>query len=52
MRTIFAGSGAADDGVVDEDDAFSCDEATIGFNFSLTPKLRMACDGSMKVRPM
>ena len=47
-----AAGGAADDGIVHQHHAlaFAADGAP-GLSFSLTPKSRMACEGSMNVRP-
>jgi microcystin-dependent protein len=46
-----AAGGAAHDGIVHQHHALAFQQVRTGFSFSFTPKSRMACEGSMNVRP-
>ncbi len=51
IRTILRRGGPADDRVVDEDEPLAGDDLPDGLSFTLTPKWRIDCFGSMNVRP-
>jgi hypothetical protein len=45
------GRGAADDGILDDDDVLALEQFLDGVEFDRTPKSRMLWVGWMKVRP-